>query len=79
MYTRKTDILGRIVIPKDLRIKYDILDENTPIDIIPTEDGIMLKKHVSTCMICGGTDSLVSLEGKNVCKNCVAKLDELVK
>ena len=45
METRKTDALGRIFIPKDLRIKYDIMSEGSDIDIIPTEEGILLKKQ----------------------------------
>lgn len=42
--TRKVDELGRVVLPMDYRKHYGInpLDE---LDIIPTEDGILLKKR----------------------------------
>lgn len=42
--TRKVDELGRIVLPMDYRRHYGI-NPTDEIDIIPTEDGILLKKH----------------------------------
>lgn len=42
--TRKVDELGRIVLPMDYRRHYGIKPTDD-IDIIPTEDGILLKKH----------------------------------
>ena len=77
MDTIKTDMLGRIVIPKELRIRYGIESEGSEIDIIPTEEGILLKKHTATCMICGSTEDLRYFEGKCFCKNCIEKLSKL--
>ena len=42
--TRKVDELGRIVLPMDYRRHYGIKPTDA-IDIIPTENGILLKKH----------------------------------
>ena len=78
MDTRKTDMLGRIVIPKDLRIRYGIESEGSEIDIIPTEDGILLKKHTAECAICRVKENLVTLDGKSFCKSCIDKLNKLV-
>ena len=44
--TRKVDELGRIVLPMDYRRHYGIKPTDA-IDIIPTENGILLKKHES--------------------------------
>lgn len=41
---RRIDVLGRIVIPKEIRRTYGISD-GTPIEIFTTSDGIMLKKY----------------------------------
>ena len=79
METRKTDALGRIVIPKDLRIKYDIMSEGSDIDIIPTEEGILLKKHCDTCAICGSSNDLVNYAGKYYCRTCIKNLNTEAK
>lgn len=42
--TRKVDELGRIVLPMDYRKHYGI-NPTDELDIIPTENGILLKKH----------------------------------
>ncbi|BBF41971.1 hypothetical protein lbkm_0651 [Lachnospiraceae bacterium KM106-2] len=39
---RKLDELGRITIPKEIRDSLN-LHEKDPVDIIPTDDGILLK------------------------------------
>lgn len=51
---RKTDTLGRIVIPRELRRTLDI-NQGTPIEIFVEEDLIILRKFKSSkaCMITG--------------------------
>jgi transcriptional pleiotropic regulator of transition state genes len=66
---RKTDQLGRIVIPMELRKKLGI-GENDPLEIFVDEDMIILKKyqHDLTCMITGiiSSDNLTLADGKVV-------------
>ena len=40
--TRRIDDLGRITIPSEIRKTYQ-LDKNDPVEIIGTEDGILLR------------------------------------
>lgn len=51
---RKTDQLGRIVIPMELRKKLGIA-ENDPLEIFVEEDTIILQKYLpdKTCMLTG--------------------------
>ena len=42
-FTKKIDNLGRIVIPKEMREYYGI-KLNTNVDIIPVENGILIKR-----------------------------------
>ena len=72
----KIDKLGRIVVPKPLRTKYDLNIDDT-IELFTDNDSIILKKYRASCIFCGSDDSLVSFEGKTVCKNCIAKLTEI--
>lgn len=66
---RKTDQLGRIVIPMELRKKLGI-GENDPLEIFVEEDMIILKKyqHDLTCVITGtiSNDNLSLANGQIV-------------
>lgn len=46
--TRKTDQLGRILIPKDFRAAYGIDRELTEVELIPTQEGILIRKVSKT-------------------------------
>lgn len=41
---RRIDNLGRVVIPREMRRKYGIL-EGSPMEILVSEEGIILKKY----------------------------------
>ena len=41
---RKTDQLGRILIPRDFRLAYGIDRELTEVELIPMQDGILIRK-----------------------------------
>ena len=75
---RPVDELGRIVIPKEIRDLLDINKDNPkkkdPLEIFLMGDSIVLKKYMPFCIFCGSSEDLVSLDGKNVCRECVKKL-----
>ncbi|MBR4151283.1 MAG: AbrB/MazE/SpoVT family DNA-binding domain-containing protein [Firmicutes bacterium] len=73
---RKLDQLGRIVIPKELRTTFD-LKENDPIEIFVDGSDIILRKYQPACIFCNEATDVVQFEGKNVCKNCLAKIKAL--
>ena len=70
---RKIDLLGRVVLPKELR---DVLDipVKTPLEIYVEGDSIILKKYAPDCLFCGNGDDVVNFKGKNVCKSCLKDL-----
>ncbi|MGA9225135.1 MAG: AbrB/MazE/SpoVT family DNA-binding domain-containing protein [Mesobacillus sp.] len=77
---RKTDQLGRIVIPMELRKKLSI-GENDPLEIFVDEDMIILKKYQPdlTCLITGtiSSDNLSLANGKVILSREGA--DQLIK
>lgn len=77
---RKTDQLGRIVIPMELRKKLSI-GENDPLEIFVDEDMIILKKYQPdlTCLITGtiSSDNLSLSNGKVILSREGA--DQLIK
>lgn len=66
---RKTDQLGRVVIPMELRKKLSI-GENDPLEIFVDEEMIILKKYQPdlTCLITGtiSNDNMSLADGKIV-------------
>lgn len=73
---RKVDELGRIVLPIELRRKFDI-DIKDPLEIYTEGDSIILKKYEPSCIFCQSADNVVSYKGKNVCPECIEKLKVL--
>lgn len=63
---RRLDDLGRVVIPKELRDRYQI-EEGTPIEIFTKGNEIILKKaSFKTCKECGQTID----DNDKFCRNC---------
>ncbi len=72
----KIDKLGRIVIPKPLREKYDIHTDDT-LEMFTEPDGIVLKKYGMSCTFCGSVETLTMFKGKPICQSCLDKLQNL--
>ena len=73
---RPIDELGRIVIPKELRKRFDIKEGQDSLEIYVESDMIILKKYEPTCIFCGGEDDIVDFRDKCVCKSCITKLSQ---
>lgn len=69
----KIDKLGRVVIPKPLRTKYDLHTDDA-IELFTEPDAIVLKKYRMNCIFCGNDDDLSDFKGKTVCQNCLNEL-----
>lgn len=70
---RRLDELGRVVIPIEIRNKFNI-SERDPIEIFVDGSNIVLSKYESTCIFCGNTKKLTEYKGKNICNSCLKKL-----
>lgn len=73
---RKLDELGRVVIPIELRNKFNI-SERDPIEIYVDGTNIILKKYESNCIFCESTKNLNEYKGKQICTTCLKKLNNL--
>ncbi|NTV89703.1 MAG: AbrB/MazE/SpoVT family DNA-binding domain-containing protein [Clostridiales bacterium] len=67
---RKIDELGRIVLPKELRVTLD-LEEKDPIEIFVDGSSIILKKYEPGCIFCGNVSDINYFKGKNICNSCI--------
>ena len=70
---RKVDELGRIVLPKELRTKFEIAERDA-LEIYTDEDKIILKKYEPSCAFCGDARDVFTFKGRNICPACVNEL-----
>lgn len=67
---RRVDKIGRIVIPKEMRNNLNI-KEGDPVEIIISEDAVMLKKFEAGCKFCGNKNDIVKHMDYYICKKCI--------
>lgn len=72
--TRKIDPLGRISIPKELRRKMGIKENETSVEILVEDDMVILRKYEPACIFCGEAKDVINFKGKNICKSCLNEL-----
>lgn len=70
---RNVDELGRIVIPKELRVNMG-MDIGQPVEIFVDKDNIVLQKYQAGCVFCGEINDTVEFKGKSVCRNCIKSI-----
>ncbi len=70
---RRVDKLGRIVIPMELRQKYD-LSEGVAIEFLDLGDGIAIKAYEPFCKICRAR--LCDGRELPLCDTCIAQAAE---
>jgi transcriptional pleiotropic regulator of transition state genes len=71
---RKVDQLGRIVLPKSLRKRYQ-MNEGDPIEILVQGDHIILERYRPRCVFCSSVDQVIEFKEKYVCGVCCKELD----
>lgn len=67
----KIDSLGRVVIPKRIRIRLDI-KPGEALEVYTDDEGIMLRKYIQKCIFCGNEEKLSKKDGKCICAECVS-------
>lgn len=72
---RRVDELGRIVIPKEMRTKIGV-KEDTPVEIHVEGDTVVIRRDVSSCVICGSTEGVTEILSKTLCRACIKAIKE---
>lgn len=71
---RKVDELGRVVLPIEIRRTLDLADRDE-LEIYLDGDKIILQKFEPSCIFCSSSRKLIQYQGKNVCKECIKKMN----
>ncbi len=74
---RKVDQLGRIVLPKSLRKRYQ-MNEGDPVEILVSGDQIILEKYKPKCVFCMSTDQVLDYNGRNICLPCINEMQAYI-
>lgn len=72
--SKKMGSKGGVTIPQQLRHASGIMP-GAPIDVEDAPGGgLIIKKHVPSCIICGGVAEVAQLNGVEICAACAATL-----
>lgn len=75
---RKVDQLGRIVLPKSLRKRYQ-MNEGDPVEILVQGDHIILERYKPKCVFCSNQNNVVEYESRYICQNCLTEMKSAVQ
>lgn len=71
---RPIDEAGRLVLPKELRKAFNLIDSESSVEIFTDGDKIVLRKYAPACIFCDSLDDVIEFKGHKVCKKCIEKL-----
>ncbi len=70
------DQLGRIVLPKSLRKRYQ-MNEGDPVEILVQGDHIILERYRPKCVFCGEMDHVNEFKERHICSNCLGEMNAM--
>ncbi|MDG0790348.1 AbrB/MazE/SpoVT family DNA-binding domain-containing protein [Cohnella ginsengisoli] len=73
---RKVDQLGRIVLPKSLRKRYQ-MNEGDPVEILVQGDHIILERYRPRCVFCSSMENVTEYKERHVCGACMKEMNAL--
>ena len=68
---RKIDELGRVVIPREIRKNFGLIESETTLEIfVDSDQQVILRKYEPGCVFCGQAEGVTAYKGKLVCPEC---------
>lgn len=64
-----------VTVPKDMAANLGMF-AGTAVDLVEQENGILLRKHIPTCVLCGSVESVDTVKGKEICAKCACEMRE---
>lgn len=73
---RKVDQLGRIVLPKSLRKRYQ-MNEGDPVEILVQGDHIILERYRPRCVFCSSMEDVREFKERYLCLECMSGMQQI--
>jgi len=67
---RRMDVLGRVLIPKNMRQQLG-LGENSVVNMTLENGKIIIEPSNECCLFCGSDEDVIEFKGRRVCKKCL--------
>lgn len=64
-----------VTVPKDLAANLGMF-AGAAVDLVEVKGGILLRKHVPTCVFCGSVESVDTVKGREICAKCAREMRE---
>ena len=77
-FVRRVDEAGRIVLPKELRKQFNLVENESSLEFFIDDDAIILKKYEPSCMFCHKVEDTVEFHGVKICRDCLKKMNNLL-
>lgn len=71
--TRSLDSLGRVVIPIEIRRRFDITEDEL-LEFYVEDDKIIMKKFINSCAFCEAKENLTLFKDKYICPDCLREI-----
>lgn len=75
---KKISSHGSINIPVAMRREMGI-QAGDPMSVSMDDGKVVVKPYTPRCLICEGTDDILKLDGKHICKKCAQRAVELME
>ena len=75
---RGVDHLGRLVIPKEIRTRLGVVDNEDAFEVYMDGNKVVLVKYEPTCIFCGDRNNVFDFNGKKVCQKCAGELTRFI-
>lgn len=76
--TRQINSRGALTIAKIQRSEAGFLP-GVLVDIEAKPGEVIIRKHMPSCCLCGSTDGVIQLDGREFCRGCIERMGEAVK
>ncbi len=72
---KKLSMARSVTVPKDIAANAGMF-AGSAVDLVETAEGILLRNHVPTCVLCGSVEAVNTIKGKEVCAKCACEMRE---
>ena len=69
---KKVNKAGGITIPQQFRHALNI-PKGAAVEMEETDGMLIIKKHITTCLVCGNADNVTVINGVEVCADCAKR------